>query len=320
MGLAILSIIFFHYTEDCVNMKYNLKPLIVNYKMYIGSCGVDIFLFLSGLGLYYSFKKNPDIQSFYKKRLSRVLVPYLFVAIPAWFFKDIIKLNLGIAQFVKDLLFISFFESGSKWFWYIFMILVCYLIYPYIFHYIDSSNSISKMLNIFLFFTIISMMFELYNPDFFSNINIALLRFPAFFLGSFIGKESYYNHPIPVEAGILAVLAFALLPLKATSKILLSRYIIGFFGIVLFVCIALVLEVLSRKGIKILFLKAIIEWCGNYSLELYLTHVALRSIMNSVHFPTYRIRYECVLIFLSVLSSFLLKKSSNSIIKKLGIM
>ena len=316
MGLAILSIIFFHYTEDCVNMKYNLKPLIVNYKMYIGSCGVDIFLFLSGLGLYYSFKKNPNIQSFFQKRFSRILVPYFLVATPAWFLKDIIILNLSISQFIKDLLFISFFENGYVWFWYILMIMICYLIYPYIFHYIDGSNSINKMINIFLFFTVIGMMLELYNPEFFNNINIALLRFPAFFLGSFIGKASYTNYPIPIEASLLAILAFALLPLKSTSKTLLSRYILGFFGIVLFICIAIALEILSQKGIKLPFLKVIIEWCGNYSLEIYLTHVALRGIMALINFPTYRIRYECLLIFLTVLSSFLIKKSSNFIIKK----
>lgn len=33
MGLAILSIIFFHYTEDCVSSGENFKPFIVNYKL-----------------------------------------------------------------------------------------------------------------------------------------------------------------------------------------------------------------------------------------------------------------------------------------------
>ena len=39
-----------------------------------GTMGVNVFLFLSGIGLYYSFNKNGDIIAFYKKRFMRVIV------------------------------------------------------------------------------------------------------------------------------------------------------------------------------------------------------------------------------------------------------
>ena len=109
MGLAILSIIFFHYTEDCVTYEYNLRFFIRAYKQYVGSCGVDVFLFLSGLGVYYSFKKRPDKKIFYKKRFMRVLVPYFIIAIPAWSVKDMLFLRTGVLQVVKDIFFISFY-------------------------------------------------------------------------------------------------------------------------------------------------------------------------------------------------------------------
>ena len=119
MGLTILSIIYFHFTEDCVNSQYNLHPFIVNYKQYIGSCGVDIFLFLSGLGLYYSLKKDRNKREYFRKRFSRILIPYLLVAVPAWFVRDILIEKGGFVKYMKDLLFVSFFESGHVWFWYI---------------------------------------------------------------------------------------------------------------------------------------------------------------------------------------------------------
>ena len=47
MGLAILSVIFFHFTEDCMKYKMYDEGLIKWYWTYVKSPGVDIFLFLS---------------------------------------------------------------------------------------------------------------------------------------------------------------------------------------------------------------------------------------------------------------------------------
>lgn len=316
MGLAILSIIFFHYTEDCVTYEYNLRFLIRTYKQYVGSCGVDVFLFLSGLGVYYSFKKKPDKKIFYKKRFTRVLVPYFIIAIPAWIVKDMLFLHTGVLQVVKDIFFISFFESGYRWFWYILMIICCYLIYPYVFEYIDGPDSIGKMKDIFCVFTILGILFLLGNPDVFDRINILLLRFPAFFLGSFVGKASFEEVEIPRQSFWIVILTFILVSINTTSKPILSRYIFGVFGIVSFCCIAMCLELMSKRNIRVPRLKAIIEWFGDYSLELYLTHVTLRRFMIMSGFPTYKIRYECIMILLSILLSLGLKKLSNFVIQK----
>lgn len=319
MGITILSIIFFHYTEDCVNYKYNLAPIIVYYKKYIGSSGVDIFLFLSGLGLYYSFKKNQDLRVFFQKRFTRILIPYFIVSIPAWYIKDVLIENKNFVHYFKDLFFISFFESGRIWFWYILMISVCYLMFPYIFDFIDRPGSFSKVINVFIFITVIGIVLDLYNHDFFSNINIALLRFPMFFLGGIIGKASWNKELIPKHSWVILVLALVLLSIKDSSKILLSRYILGIFGIAVIFCVAILLEYLEGK-ISYRIYNSIYKslcWFGNYSLELYLTHVAIRGIMLRYDLPTYRIRYESVLVIFSVVSSFLLKRITNLILNKI---
>lgn len=48
MGFSILWIMFFHSSCDCSNF-----PVIAIIKQF-GNLGVDIFLLLSGIGLYYS--------------------------------------------------------------------------------------------------------------------------------------------------------------------------------------------------------------------------------------------------------------------------
>ena len=83
MGVQIILIVVFHFTEDYVNSGGDARSVYLFYK-YIRSSGVDIFLLLSGLGLYYSWKRNSDLMAFYRKRFARILIPYFIVAIPAW--------------------------------------------------------------------------------------------------------------------------------------------------------------------------------------------------------------------------------------------
>lgn len=54
MGLATLMIIICHTSASHVLMPHWLSKL-----MDLGNYGVDIFLFLSGLGLFYSLSKKP---------------------------------------------------------------------------------------------------------------------------------------------------------------------------------------------------------------------------------------------------------------------
>lgn len=312
MGLTIISILIFHFTEDCVNNDYNLFSWVVNYKTYVGSCGVDIFLFLSGFGLYYSYKKNPDRKNFYQKRLIRILIPYALVALPSWIILDTILTNAGLKQALRDFLFLSFFTDGTKWFWYILLILICYFLYPYMFEYIDNEeNDKIKMLHIFVFISMLDVLLQLYNPTLFSRIEIALTRFPAFFAGCLIGKASYQNKKIGSGTILVCILPFLLLFFKETSKSVLSRYLLGAAGIVTALFIAMTLELPAAKKLRCTLLKNVVEWFGNYSLELYLIHVAVRKIMNLKDLPTHRIRYYILMLVISIILSLIVKKLSN---------
>lgn len=71
-GVAIISIITLHHFEDVGGGKLYLN--------FIGAIGVDIFMFLSGMGLCFSMKKNSNIKDFYIRRIRRILPTYLLVA------------------------------------------------------------------------------------------------------------------------------------------------------------------------------------------------------------------------------------------------
>jgi peptidoglycan/LPS O-acetylase OafA/YrhL len=140
MGISILLILVFHYTEDCQSAGINYTGWVRWFRTRIGSSSVEVFLFLSGMGLYYALKKNPDVVRFYKRRLLRVLLPYLIVALPVWLVYDLHFAGKNIGAVILDVTFWTFFRSGVKLYWYIGMILFCYLIFPYLFRIVENAR------------------------------------------------------------------------------------------------------------------------------------------------------------------------------------
>jgi peptidoglycan/LPS O-acetylase OafA/YrhL len=69
MGAAMLFVMLFHVYLPRDNAFFGLRRC--------GNVGVDMFLFLSGVGLWYSWTKTPSLRHFFKNRYIRVY--------PAWF-------------------------------------------------------------------------------------------------------------------------------------------------------------------------------------------------------------------------------------------
>ena len=72
MGAAMLFIILFHVGLPRTDLFFGLRRC--------GNIGVDIFLFLSGIGLWFSWVKQPSTWSFYRRRLLRILPAWLIMA------------------------------------------------------------------------------------------------------------------------------------------------------------------------------------------------------------------------------------------------
>ena len=75
MALSMILILLFHSWD--LSTKFN----IINEIKELGYLGVDVFLFLSGLGISISLsKKKQSFKEYYKKRLKRILpVTYLII-------------------------------------------------------------------------------------------------------------------------------------------------------------------------------------------------------------------------------------------------
>lgn len=72
MGVAMLIIILFHVGLPRFDPFFGLRRM--------GNIGVDIFLFLSGVGLWFSWMKTPSFRHFLMRRYLRVYPAWLLIA------------------------------------------------------------------------------------------------------------------------------------------------------------------------------------------------------------------------------------------------
>lgn len=123
MGIAALMIYFAH-----VYSYADLGTLGAFFTY--ANWGVDVFLLVSGFGIGHSIAKCPIARKFYWKRLVRVGVPYLILAVPFYFASDILVADQGDwGLFVLDVSTLSYWllHRGA---WYVSMLVPLYLLVP----------------------------------------------------------------------------------------------------------------------------------------------------------------------------------------------
>ena len=106
MGVAILLILFCHL--DVSQSHHSVEHTRLAGILQTGSVGVDIFLFLSGIGLYYSYTKNKlPYWTFEKKRLLRIIPYYLILGGLTYLLHVLVIKQLSFRLFLENLFFIS---------------------------------------------------------------------------------------------------------------------------------------------------------------------------------------------------------------------
>ena len=105
MGFASLLVLFFHTGMPVfvnIPMLYNIEKFI----KITGYYGVDIFIFLSGIGVTYSIEKN-NMREFYYKRVKRILIPFFITTIALAIYE-----KWTILTFIRRVSFYDFFTKN----------------------------------------------------------------------------------------------------------------------------------------------------------------------------------------------------------------
>ena len=314
MGISIFNIILFHYLDDVRTGGPglgNLQKLIYRYN---SSANVDIFILLSGLGLYFSMKKGPDLLQFYMRRFTRVLIPYVLVALPAIYWRQVLFYEKGIKSFLEMFLV----PLSSRWFWYIWLICFCYLIFPYVFDIFESAqNRIQEQMYLAVVFIIV-ILFAVFLrdklPEVYDQYEVALLRVPWFFAGCMLGKASYEKRELRSGLLFFIILSILLLPLRDYGDGIVNRNVLAAFNLSLCFMLIIVLNGLEKVKVfkpLVYVFTAVTGFFGKYSLELYLTHVAFRRVFLEFKYPMHELKYEGLMLLISLAVSLILKPVSG---------
>lgn len=276
MGFAALWIIFHHMYELDFSAAHpstigNIIFTLFSVIKPAGNVGVEIFLICSGFGLYYSFSKNSNILSFYKKRAIRILPAVLIVSSIYYAFA-----NIGIREYFSSVLLIDYFTKGKTDFWYFALLISLYILYPLI-HKLVEKQKDSVVIGVVVFLIALGFVMAYILKLDLGIRYYAILRVPSFIIGVWFGKKSFEKKQfgfiwIPICMAV-AVFCFALVSAMHFNRIPMSFtnsvYLYYFINIPFSVSISVIFAVLFNR-LSLRIVKASLALCGTLSLELYL--------------------------------------------------
>lgn len=270
MGAAMLFVLAFHVGLPKTDFMH---PLVR-----CGNIGVDIFLFLSGIGLWYSWSKCPSLWHFFKRRYLRVYPVWLIVAclfyIPDYM-QHASKLSPGVIDLIANILVgWSFWRMDDLTFWFVPTIMMLYTFAPAYMALIRRCDAYRWLPVVFIVWAV---MVYYYPPLRHSvgHIEIFWSRVPIFLIGINCGQIVKEQRVVNIGAGVMISVLFVLslvmcmkfeemwrgrfplfiermvyIPLTVTSVIILARLMCRAPG----------------------WLCRCLAFIGTYSLEIYLVH------------------------------------------------
>lgn len=147
-GIYALSAtwIVLHHVTDAY--KFNIcliSPLFapLQWVMQHGNLGVDLFMFCSAVSLYYSWNSRPDLSSYARRRLLRIL-PATYLTFGVYWFIQLLVGHYTVPYFIYKLLLFGPLVSGNDdGSWFIPAILCLYCLYPYLHSFIYTTRGSS---------------------------------------------------------------------------------------------------------------------------------------------------------------------------------
>lgn len=302
-GLATLWIGLFH-SDNLTMAQYTDNQFLIDAFRFFkgtGNVGVDMFLFLSGIGLFFSFSKDSRVLTFWKKRLMRVLPSAFLIATFYVSFRYVNgRFTSGLTFYLSRLTFTYFYWKGERVFWFITLILTLYLLFPLMYKVIERFK-IWGMLGMIALVIAFNFTLRAAAPSVYSNIEIAMCRIPVFIVGIWAGRFVMEKKEISkkwlwaflaLAVGMLVFLFFYsdLVRLMVpgynkemeTMYIFMYRYASCPLGISLVVLDSYVCTALRRRG-KCNLLRNFFEFVGMYSMEYYMIYLNVNHYLERIY-------------------------------------
>lgn len=281
-GISIIWIVIFHFYEiffDKFNFTW-LSSVIINN----GYIGVDIFLFLSGISMSYAMKRYQKLNvssliDFYRRRFGKILKVYLCFCVPFLMLRDLF-FERNLVKFLKQLLFIDWHVSS---FWYLAVIMVCYLIYPFLEMLIRKGRR-RWIIGITAGYIILLCLSRFLCSGLFSCYEVLWTRIPIFMIGVYFSQKVRENERMSLKeiGGYISIIllkspivfAVSRIPVLGPLNEVVSRLLLGWMGIGIMIVMLLFVKLYENSVIDKWITKI-----GAVTLEIYVFHIAFRYAM-----------------------------------------
>lgn len=313
MGLAMLFVMLFHVWMPRSNPMYGLVRC--------GNVGVDMFLLLSGVGLWFSWTKNPSPRHFFKRRLMRLYPAWLVMAslfyIPNYLNTPGGGYSPDVANLVANILVgWSFWRVDDLTFWFVPAIMALYLIAPAYMKLIIRHPAYRWMPALAM---VLAVMVQYYPPVHHAvgHLEIFFSRIPIFLIGINLGSWVKQKRTLEGQAVWLVLAAFVMslmmcVEFEESWRGRFPLFIERMVYIPLTVSIILLLDLLLGKTPA--FVRRKLAFVGTISLELYLIHIQF--VLKYV--TPYKLGYcltALVMIAVSLVLAWLLHKAVDKVVR-----
>ena len=262
MGIAMLCIMLFH--------QYFTSVVPFNIFHNFGNWGVDVFVFLSGMGLVRSLEKNP-LSVYYKRRFKRIIPSCIMCGTT----KYIIFILLGSSvAILKDGLKMGWWSLFSFDLWFIPTILILYAISPLLYRMLRKWPattiiiiSISMLINGLTLRPIIG--FDWLSPQ--GVLSHTIERLPVFAIGMFVSiRKDWVDNKI-IYSTLFLFIAVGIRILVKSGLQLHANTAYSFLTLAFGVPSLIIANNYFLKIVPNILKRGFI-FMGEYSLELYLVH------------------------------------------------
>ena len=270
MGAAMLFVILFHVALDRGDPFYGLRRC--------GNVGVDIFLFLSGVGLWFSWVKTPDVLRFYRRRLLRIVPTWIVVA-TAFYLPDYLgarRFSHSIVDLIGDITINwDFWLHDELTFWYVPAIMALYLVAPWYMRLIQS-RPVYRWLPLLMVIWCVMVQWVLPIHAAVGHIEIFWSRVPIFFIGINFGEMVRTRRQLSSDAVWLLLITFLMtfgtcLYLEQVRHGHFPLFVERMLYIPFTVCTVLVMNRIFRRTPQ--WVNRLFRFVGALSLEAYLIHI-----------------------------------------------
>ena len=268
MGFAIIIVMLFHVSTPRSDMFYGLRRM--------GNLGVDMFLFLSGIGLWFSWMKTPSYRHFYFRRLIRIYPAWLIIACLYYLPRLHVHDAASLVNLIGEIGFNwNFWLHDELSFWYIPAIMMLYLFAPPYMELIRR-HSVYRWLPVVMIMWCILVEWVTPIHHAVGHLEIFWSRVPIFFIGINMGEMVRQKRTIDGQGIWMLIIMFVM---TSVSCFFLEQERHGQFPlfvermlyIPLTITFILICNRVLRRTPK--WVNEALAFVGSLSLECYLIHL-----------------------------------------------